>query len=232
MTEQLVQRIPEVIVEGKRLGRHIRIDERSRAYRVTAPATLSSRLWLATNDDALDQGGYGACIGFGFAHALNTIPFGMQLQYADALDLYRISTTLDPFPGDFPSEDTGSSVLAGAQACRQLGYIRSWSNAYSLDDVLAGLQTRAGAFGCTWFSGCDDPEESAGMISPTGAVRGGHCTAIVGCNIEEGLITLRNSWGPSWGVDCYTQSGYFSLTFLEFQALLAMTGDAIFPDLP
>jgi hypothetical protein len=230
----LPQRIQERIVEGKRLGRHIRLDDRGQQFRVTRDAELPIRtvLWLGSNREALDQGPIGACTGFASAHALNCSPWGLQLTNKNALDIYALATTKDPWPGSYPDEDTGSSGLAAMQACRELGYIQSWSNAYSLDDVLVGLQTRPGILGISWFDGCDEPGAATGQITPTGHVRGGHEIAIVGCEIERGLIVLRNSWGNGYGVQCHGQTGYFRLSYLEFTVLLTLMGDAIFPDVP
>lgn len=226
-------RLEEVIVPGKRLGRHIRIDPRSESYRVArvSPSAIEERLWLGSNARALNQFDVGACTGFASAHSLNCLPFGLRLTNADALEIYRIATTKDPWPGSWPEEDTGSSGLAAMQACRELGYIKSWSSAYTLDDVLSGLQTRPGIMGCTWFAGCDDPN-ATGEISPTGSVRGGHETAVVGCEPRNGMIVLRNSWGDDYGVEIAEQTGYFRLTYAEFSALMLLTGDVLFPDVP
>jgi hypothetical protein len=230
-----LQRIEEVVVPGKRLGRHIRIDTRSESYCVTKihPSEIKEKLWLGSNPRALNQFDVGACVGFASAHALNAcIGLGLRLDNSDALDIYALATTKDPWPGSYPEEDTGSSGLAAMQACRELGYIKSWSNAYTLDDVLSGLQTRPGILGSTWFAGCDDPSVGFGVISPTGSVRGGHETAVVGCEPDRGLIILRNSWGDDYGVAIAEQTGYFRLTYTEFSALMLLTGDVLFPDVP
>lgn len=227
-----LQRMSEIIIPGKRLGRHVRIDTRGESYRVApvSAAAIESRMWLGSNQQALNQGDIGACTGFAPAHALNCLPFGMRLSNSDALEIYRVATTKDPWSGSWPSEDTGSSGLAAMQACRELGYIKSWSNAYTIDEVLSGLQTRPGILGCTWFSGCDHPIAS-GEISPVGSVRGGHETAIVGCEPDHGMIVLRNSW-EKYGVAISGQTGYFRLTYTEFSVLMLLTGDVIFPDVP
>lgn len=227
----ILQRLEEQVVIGKRLGRHVRIDERGQGFRVArvSDEPILSRIWLGSNQRALDQGSVGACTGFAAAQCLNCSPWGQKLTNQDALAIYALATTKDPWPGSYPDEDTGSSGLAAMQACRELGLIMSWSNAFSLDDVLVGLQTRPGILGISWFDGCDEPGLATGQITPTGSNRGGHEIAIVGCEVERGLVVLRNSWG-TWGASINGQTGYFKLSYLEFQALLALTGDAIFPD--
>lgn len=224
--------IPESVVHGKRLGRHVRHDPRSVTFGV-APmprSAMRSVMWPGSNAEALNQADLGACTGFATAQCLNCDPWGRGLTNADARKIYSLATTKDPFEGQWPPTDTGSSGLAAMQAARELGYIASWQAAFSLDDVLAALQTRPGILGIAWFAGCDAPD-SEGRIAPTGGVRGGHEILIAGCDLEAGDVWLRNSWGD-WGVERFGQSGYFRLSFLEFHALLVLQGDAYFPGAP
>jgi hypothetical protein len=228
----IVSRIPERIVEGRRLGRHVRHDPRSAAYRVTrrADTELKSVVLLASNDHALDQLDLGACTGFSSAQALNCEPFGLHLTAKEAREIYSLATTKDDWEGSWPPIDTGSSGLAAMKACRELGYIKSWSSAYTLTDVLHGLQSGPGIFGCSWFDGCEDLDPN-GCVAPLGEIRGGHEIAIVGCDFVAGRVLLRNSWGDGFGMKVHDQTGYFWLSFQHFETLLALTGDAYFPSL-
>ena len=58
-----VQHIPEDVIPGRRLGRHIHVDSRSAAYPFTSgKRTIIPRLW-ARNIPILDQGNLGSCTG-------------------------------------------------------------------------------------------------------------------------------------------------------------------------
>lgn len=62
-----------------------------------------------------------------------------------------------------------------------------------------------------------------GFIRPSGRPSGGHCILCKGVNVEEEYFVLRNSWGPSWGIngECY-------IKFKEMKKLLSYDGEALF----
>lgn len=213
-------------VEGKALGRHIHWDPRSKQYRVMKASSLSSRGWVATNEDALDQGELGACTGFSTAQALNSM--GLALGFKEARDLYALATTKDEFGGTWPPTDTGSSTLGVMKAAKQLGYIKSYTHCFSLDDVLHGLQNGPGIAGITWFEGYDNPDET-GTVLATGSPRGGHEITIVGCDTEDCWVYFRTSWGPEFGITWEKMNGVFRMSYSQAQAALFTNGDAAFP---
>lgn len=216
----------EIEVEGKALGRHIHWDPRSKQYRVMKAERQTSQAWIATNEDALDQGSLGACTGFSTAQCLNGL--GLKLGYKEACDLYALATTKDEFGGTWPPKDTGSSTLGVMKAARELKYIKSFNHCFCLDDVLHGLQTGPGIAGITWFEGYDNPDEN-GTVVATGKNRGGHEITIVGCDLENFWLYLRTSWGPGFGITWEKMNGIFRMSFPQAQAALFTNGDAAFP---
>ena len=62
-----------------------------------------------------------------------------------------------------------------------------------------------------------------GFIKPTGQIVGGHAILARAVNVKKGYVTLRNSWGKSWGKkgDCY-------ISFEDLEKLLNNYGECCF----
>lgn len=56
------------------------------------------------------------------------------------------------------------------------------------------------------------PDSTGRLPLPQGRVLGGHLVGIAGDLPERGAFILRNSWGPSWGMDGYAYLPYEWLT--------------------
>jgi len=65
-------------------------------------------------------------------------------------------------------------------------------------------------FGFTVYESFESPAvASTGVVpmpAPNEAILGGHCTVIVGYNVDDDYFLVRNSWGENWGI-----SGYFKM---------------------
>jgi hypothetical protein len=105
-----------------RLDRVPHFDERSRSFSVAdvLPSTkLRSRTWPCAVH--LDQKAEGACVGFGWSHELAAQPVVVRgVTNGTARSLYRLAQTLDDEPGEAYE---GTSVLAGAKAVQQHGFL-------------------------------------------------------------------------------------------------------------
>src|ERR1700761_2022291 len=90
-----VQRIPELRVVGKPLGRHIKHDPRSLDYPAEQADELKSA-WHYTKGLPLDQGDIGSCTGNALAGCLNTQPNHQKTSKLytehDAVQLYEWET--------------------------------------------------------------------------------------------------------------------------------------------
>ena len=78
--------------------------------------------------------------------------------------------------------------------------------------------------GIDWTEHMFKPSRT-GVITPTGAVAGGHCILWHGTDVKVGsrrYNVLRNSWGPAWGIggDCYISDA-------NLKKLLAAQGEAL-----
>jgi hypothetical protein len=193
-----------------RLGRVPQFDARSRLYpiRELLPAGLRSRSWPCAV--YLDQGQTPRCVGFAWSHELAAWPVvvrGVSDQLAGAV--YLEAQMRDEWPGE---DYEGSSVLGGAKAISDRGYMGEYRWAFGIDDVLATLSSHGPVIlGTSWLEGMFDPDPD-GLLSVTGEVAGGHAYLARGVilsgivpgtsrKVGEPLVRIRNSWGRDWGSD-------------------------------
>jgi hypothetical protein len=208
-----------------KLGRLVEHDERSRQYparRATQPRTV---LWTHSAP-VLDQGELGSCTGNALAQCLNTGHFKASrkkyLDEAAAKVLYSKATALDDVPGQWPTQDTGSSGLAVCKAGVQLGYLTGYQHAFGFDHFLTALQVSPLIVGTTWYEDMFQPVN--GYLNVSGAEAGGHEYLILGANLKGQYVTMLNSWSASWGT-----KGRARIRFTDFQRLLNEDGDVTVP---
>lgn len=207
-----------------RLGRIVQFDERSRKFPVrelVADKPLRSYTWKCAMH--LDQGSQPACVGYSWTHELIARPKPVTgLDSSFALNkIYRVAQTLDEWDGE---DYDGTSVIAGAKAAAQAGYLTEYRWAFSLKDALLAIGYKGpGVLGTNWYSGMFEPD-SQGFVKPTGSIAGGHAILVKGVNVKKKCVTLHNSWGESWskGGDCY-------LSFDDFERLLHEDGEFCVP---
>lgn len=214
-------RIAEDANPEKRLGRNINHDPRSRAFAFPAGVVASVR--HERRSPVLDQGDLGSCTGNAAVGALGTDPFDTKVALDEtlAVKIYGMGTGLDPYPGTYPPEDTGSDGLSVAKACQKLGLISGYQHAFTLAAALTALQDYALITGVSWYSSFDDPDAD-GLVKLTSDayVRGGHEFEVIGCDLAKRQIECVNSWGTGWGID-----GHFFIGFDDWQRLLSEDGD-------
>lgn len=225
-------RIPEHVVPGKRLGRHVNHDPRSLAYQVQPqPARALASVLHERRVAVLDQGTTSSCTGNASVGAVGSLPLFPALPTDHpALDetyardtVYALATQLDEYPGSYDPAtgkgDDGSSGLAAAKACKQLGLIPGYLHATSLTAMQTALQDTPVIVGVNWYEGFDSPT-SSGLITISGSVRGGHEFEVIGLDVTEKTFLAVNSWGPAYAV-----KGYFSFSFDTMDQLLHEQGD-------
>jgi len=225
VTDQPVHRIPEQVVPGKRLGRHVRHDPRSLSYLVPETTTPTTAMWTR-RVPVFDQGDTGSCTGNAAAGVLGTDPFystlpaGLVDDEGEAVKLYSSATGIDDYPGTYPPDDTGSDGLSVAKACQKAGLISGYQHITSVAAAQTAIKSGPFIVGCNWYTSMDNPN-SGGLVTVSGSIRGGHEFECHGYDAEYDRWWFTNSWGTSWGKD-----GTFCMSSASFARLLSEQGDA------
>ena len=220
-------RIPELVVPGRRLGRHVKHDSRSKLYRhKRRGATLQTVTWTR-QIPILNQGDVGSCTGNAETGALGTLPDFISLPAPhpvldedEALALYSAAEVVDG-DGPYPPNDNGSSGLSVCQAAKAAGLISGYTHCLGVADTLDALQTGPVILGTNWYDSFDTPDASGLIAIAAGAtVRGGHETLWRGIDTEAQTISGDNSWGTGWGL-----GGSMTMSWATLERLLAEQGD-------
>lgn len=211
-----------------RLGRHVHHDSRSLAYPVRATGSPQP-VRHKRQAPVMDQGQVGACTAFAAVGCLGTDPFFDTLATkptfddTTALALYSEETAVDPYPGTYPPDDTGSDGLTAAKVLKSHGWISGYQHALTADAALAELVNRPFIVGVNWYDSMFDPTPSGlVVIGARAKVAGGH-EFVVDEYTADGRVGCTNSWGSGFGV-----GGRFWMTPGTFARLLSEDGDATF----
>lgn len=185
MQERTFDRLPE-------------FDGRSRNFPIrTLVADKPRRSYTWNVEVFLDQGREGACVGFSWAHDAAARPKVVpNIDDLDAMDIYNRARQLDVWPGEGYD---GTSVIAGAKALQELGWLREYRWAFSESDLALAIGYKGPAvLGINWYEGMFDPD-GEGFLRPSGDVLGGHAILCIGYSVAKQAYLVHNSWGQGWG---------------------------------
>jgi hypothetical protein len=225
MTEVIRRQIEEQRVDGRRLGRHVEHDPRSRDF----PADQAPQIVSVTHNATglpLNQGNIGSCTANALCGALNSAPdfAGALLNENDAVNLYELETKMEGKP--YPPNDPGGTGLLVCKAAKTEGLITSYKHAFGITHALQALVLRPVITGIDWYTSFDTPDPQTGLvaIAPGATVRGGHEIVADGIDADKQLVWFWNSWGTGWG-----QQGRFCMSFNTWEQLLSSQGDVTVP---
>jgi hypothetical protein len=137
-----VQFVPQ---ERSNLGRQKVHDPRSKGFPVAGVIDRSK--WVSKSLRVYDPKRnpnqcHSECTGCAKAMEFNTVGnrvAGVVLNMDDAHKFYHLASTLDPFVGEWPPDDTGSSGIAAAKAAKQLGYGGEYRHVFNGADGVVQL---------------------------------------------------------------------------------------------
>lgn len=227
--------IPEIVVAGKRLGRHVAHDPRSKGFPAEL-APLIKTVKHAGHGLPLNQGDLGDCTTNALCACLNCSPnwqvtpprqvaHEWPMTETDAVTAYERETANEGQP--YPPNDPGGTGLFACKAGHQLGWIDRYAHTFSLEAMLRSLVLRPGMMGSLWYDSMDQPDINGVVsISPNAVVRGGHEYCAAGIDAVARLVWFWQSWGE-WGLD---GSGQFAMTWDTIAQLLSEQGDYTVPN--
>lgn len=200
------------------LGRRKLHDPRSRDYETPhRKATRGVSVRHRLDTDHVDQLYLSGCVGYSGTNLLNTrpaarsrrvfnqrVPIGRggasYLGNDDGLTNYSESTKRDPFPGQYPPVDEGSSALGLMKYWRELGIITGfdWVISGGMDALLATLQHQPVLVGTMWFTdmmSTDDHGRVTSSCDVNDPNAGGHEYLANAVLWGQRLIGFEQSWG-------------------------------------
>lgn len=235
-----------------RLGRHVNHDPRALRYPVgVLPKSAIQSVHWKREASIFDQGALGSCTGnagTGFLATDDSTQPGMTsvvigaagaaashghfaaqsylLDEYFAVALYSLATDIDPYPGEYPPDDTGSDGPSVAAALKLLGLVDSYSHAFSIDALKSALQTGPAMWGTVWLNSMFDPDGNGVLlVDQSSGVAGGHELVVSGYDPTSDLFSVDNSWGTSWGLNgsCFVHGA-------DMAWLLSQQGDVTVPN--
>ncbi len=214
--------------QDRRLGRDVVHDPESRRYAADRSVDLPTRSFRHRyyNPRPNPDQPVGCCTGCDACVKANTAGNrvrGVTLNMDDALRIYSRASQIDPWPGSYPPDDTGSSGLAACKASKEFGIIARYEWLFGgVDQLVTRLRDKPVGVGAVWMWDMFNPDPVTGLVSLSGGDAGGHQWTAVGYNKKldavEGLC-----WWDGWGLN---RSGLFRIRRRDLQTLLDLDGDA------
>lgn len=190
-----------------RLGRHKAHDPASRGFAMRVSVDRST--WRDKSVRLYDplpnpNQRVGCCTGVAKCCQLNAVGnrrLGKVLNMTDAETIYSANTAIDPWPGTWPPEDTGSSGLASAKTAQSLGLGGEYRWLFGGADevVQAVMNGEVISVGTWWYWDMFEPSGgfylSRPVVRPLGGHAGGHQYVIRGYDEGQDLVLGRCWWG-------------------------------------
>lgn len=158
---------------------------------------LWRRKMVWTPKDCTDQDGTNGCTGFSIANLGFLTPTLNLKEAAAGLAIYRRACELDGNAG----RDEGATTRSSLKAAQELGFIKNYAFAHSLDEIEMYVRGRAPViFASSWYHQMFFPD-SKYFIEPRGSDDGGHQYVIFGVDSRDRrhrLWWIESSWSKLW----------------------------------
>ena len=185
-----------------RLGRHVRHDPRSRGF--ARPTAVDKSTWRNHSIRVYDPSPNpdqpnGCCTAVAKAVQLNAAgnrKRGVVFDMAWVQDTYAWETQNDPFPGQMPTDDTGSDGLTSCKAAqhKQVGGTYTWLFGGADEVVQAIIDGDVVSIGARWDNDMFIQDDQ-GRVHLGGGVAGGHQWSARGYWKTRDWVLGRCWWG-------------------------------------
>jgi hypothetical protein len=211
-----------------RLGRQVVHDPASRrfAFRAEAPPKRDITLRVygprtRPNQEIGNCTGVAECV---MGDTIGNRIAGVTLNMDDAVRIYSRATELDPWDGQYPPTDTGSSGTAAANAAVEMGIATRFEWIFNgADGILAALAAgHSVSVGTWWLHDMWNVDQATGLINVGGDRDGGHQWCVVGYSKRYDAFRGECWWG-TWG---FRNTGRFLIRRQDLAELLSDDGDA------
>jgi hypothetical protein len=194
--------VERIVQQSPLLGRHKVHDPRSRDFAL--PTTVDRSTWRTKAIRVYDPSPNpnqpnGCCTAVAKCVQLNAAGNrkpGRVLNMDDAQRIYARETVIDPFPGTFPPDDTGSDGLSSCKVAVEEGlggeYLWLFGGADEVvQNVMAG---RVVSVGTSWYWNMFNTDAD-GRVSVSGDLAGGHQWSVRGYSRSRDWVLGRCWWG-------------------------------------
>lgn len=155
-----------------------------------------SKVW--SPGPVTDQGDESSCVGHSTFKLMTSEPVLQDPGIISPAFIYDEARENDEWPTG-KETDSGTSVRAGLEVLRRHGRIENYYWADGAEQILEYLLKFGPlVFGTNWYSDMFSPD-SNGMLRVSGTLAGGHAYLVYAGSWQDKTVTLRNSWGPTWG---------------------------------
>lgn len=209
-----------------RLGRHVVHDPRSLGYPFRADTGPRKDMSLRVyGPKPRPRQEIGCCTGVDACVKMDTAGNrvrGAVLDMDDAVRIYSRATQLDPWPGTYPPDDSGSSGLAAAKASVEFGLVDRYEWVFNgTGGILAALAAgHPVGVGTWWLQNMFNVDRQTGLIDVSGPRAGGHQWTVTGYRRGYDAFIGQCWWGSDWGI-----AGKFLIRRRDLDTLLADDGD-------
>jgi len=231
------------------LGRIIHHDPKSREHAFTAAAGRpKSHVRHALNAPHVDQFFLSGCVGFSGTNMLNTtagirsrrkfnavVPIGKAgssyLGNEDGIRNYHEATLRDPYPGQYPPDDEGSSAIGLMKWWKAAGIISSYAWTFTFDAFLAALSRQPVLCGTNWYDDMMSTGSDGVIDSTASGKKSGHEYLATELIPSKKLLGFEQSWGehPHRFGD---GGGRFYMSYdLAEELIIHQEGDVAVPEL-
>jgi hypothetical protein len=175
----------------------------------------------------------GSCTCSAMVQKINMKPIhqarGEYLTVVDAeRKLYPWVTRNDPFQGEYPPDDTGSSVLTAAKGAVHFELAEGFDWYFGFDQMLAGLPFGPIEIGIDWPDSMFIVNKHGFIEFTNDRVDSGHALLVIGANVRDQYAWVLNQW-RNWGVRNrkWQYTSRAKISFAHLRTALSRGGEAM-----